>query len=119
MYMIMLVLDDMNYLDAVLNAWERVGIRGATIIESTGIQRLKRKNVPMRFLFQSAGLVEEGHYTLFVIVESDQMAHACLQATEGIVGNLDDPNTGVFAAWPLPIVKGVPATTGGASDGLD
>ena len=119
MYMVMLVLDDLNHLDAVIEAWEQIGIRGATIIESTGIQRLKRKNVPLRFLFQSTGLVEEGHYTLFVIVESDQMARACLKATEELVGDLDDPNTGVFAAWPLSIVKGVPANTAGAHDGLD
>lgn len=119
MYMIMLVLDDINRLDAVIEAWEQIGIRGATIIESTGIQRLKRKNVPMRFLFQSTGLIEQGHYTLFVIVESDQMARACLKATEEIVGDLDDPNTGVFAAWPLLIVKGVPTGSVGDSDGLD
>jgi hypothetical protein len=107
MYMVMFVLDDVNQLDAVLEAWVKVGIRGATIVESTGIHRLRQKQVPMRFLFQKAGLVEEGHYSLFVIVESEQMVHDCLQATEKIVGDLDLPNTGVFAAWQLAICKGV------------
>lgn len=114
MYMIMLVLDDPDQLDEVLLAWERAGIRGATIVESTGIQRLRRKNVPMRYLFQTHGMVEEGHLTLFVIVDSEAMVNACLQATEQVVTDLDGPNTGVFAAWPLTVVKGVPPRTPGA-----
>jgi nitrogen regulatory protein PII len=109
MYMIMLVLDNPNQLDEVLEAWESAGIRGATIVESIGIQRLRKQNVPMRYLFQStSSLEEEGHLTLFVIVDSEQLVQACLQATEGIVTDLDGPNTGVFAAWPLAVVRGVP-----------
>ena len=108
MYMIMLVLDNPDQLDEVLEAWERIGIRGATIVESTGIHRLRRKNVPMRYIFQTPGLIEEGHLTLFVIVEGEQMVQDCLHATEKIVTDLDGPNTGVFAAWPLACVRGVP-----------
>lgn len=108
MYMIMFVLDNPDLLDQVLAAWEGAGIRGATIVESTGIQRLKRKNIPMRYLFQTPDLVEEGHLTLFVIVQSEQMVHECLNATEHIVSDLDQPNTGVFTAWPVTLVRGVP-----------
>jgi hypothetical protein len=118
MYMIMLVLDDPNHLDRVLEAWERAGIRGATIIESTGIHRFRRKNLPMRYLFQTPRLIEEGHLTLFVIVESEQLVQDCLHATEQIVGNLDEPNTGVFAAWPLAFVRGLPLSSQGALYGL-
>lgn len=107
MYMVMLVLDNPDRLDDVLQAWESAGIRGATIVESTGLQRLRRKSVPMRYLFQAPGLVEEGHLTLFVIVEGEQMVQDCLRATEQIVMDLNLPNTGVFAAWPLTIVRGV------------
>jgi hypothetical protein len=109
MYMIMCVLDDPDLLDQVLAAWESAGIRGATIVESTGIQRLRHANVHMRFFFQQPQtVVEEGHLTLFVIVEGEQMVQDCLRATEQIVTDLDGPNTGVFAAWPLAFVRGVP-----------
>ncbi len=108
MYMIMFVLDNPDQLGEVIEAWQNIGIRGATIVESTGIQRLKRQNIPMRYLFSAPGIVEEGHLTLFVIVESEQMVQACLQATENVVGDLNGPNTGVFAAWPLAVVRGVP-----------
>ncbi|MCI0520185.1 MAG: hypothetical protein L0Z70_07990 [Chloroflexi bacterium] len=108
MFMIMFVLDDPDRLDALLEAWEKAGVRGATIVESTGIHRRLKKLVPMRYLFQTAGNVEENHCSLFAIVESDALVQACLRATEQLVGDLDEPDTGVFAAWPLAVVKGLP-----------
>ncbi len=36
------------------------------------------------------------------------MVQDCLHATEQILTDLDGPNTGVFAAWPLAFVRGVP-----------
>jgi len=108
MFMVMFVLNDPARLDALLEAWEQIGIRGATIVESTGIHRRRKQILPMRYMFQPIGNVEESHYTLFAIVESDEIVQACLQSTEQLVGNLDDPNTGVFAAWPLHSVKGLP-----------
>jgi nitrogen regulatory protein P-II 1 len=109
MYLIMLVLDDPGRLEGVLASWERVGIRGATIVESTGIQRLKKQQVPMRYIFSAPGFTEQGHLTLFVIVQTRKLVNDCLRATQEIVTDLDGPNTGVFAAWPLAVVRGVPA----------
>lgn len=107
MFMIFFVLDDPDRLDEILERWEQVGIRGATIIESTGIHRMRRKLIPMRYTFFT-GREEEGHITLFVIVEDRAAVESALAACEAIVGNLDLPNTGVFAAWPLALVKGLP-----------
>jgi len=108
MYMIMFVLDNPDHLDHLLKNWEAAGIRGATIVESTGIHRRLKKMIPMRYVFQTMENIEENHYTLFAIVESQKIVQACLQATEQLVGDLDEPNTGVFAAWPLAVVKGLP-----------
>lgn len=108
MYMVMFVLDNPDQLDGLLEAWDKAGIRGATIVESTGIHRRRKMILPMRYVFQTTGDVEENHYTLFAIVETEALVQACLQATEQLVGNLDDPNTGIFAAWPLAVIKGLP-----------
>ena len=64
MFMVMLVLDDCNCLDAVLDAWDQIGIDGVTIIESTGIQRRRtlRARIPLRFDFEGRlHPGEEGH----------------------------------------------------------
>jgi hypothetical protein len=109
MYMVMFVLDDPNRLDELLAAWVEAGIKGATIIESTGIHRRRKQTIHMRFLYQTVGsLVEEGHVTLFALVSDEEKAQICLRATEALVGDLAGPNTGVFAAWPLAVVKGLP-----------
>ena len=111
MFIIMFVLDDPKKLDAVLEAWEQAGITGVTIIDSTGFQRHKKQNkrIPMRFAFQPVVLEgEEGNLTLFTIVREKSLVEKAILATENIVGNLDDPNTGVLAAWPLSHVKGLP-----------
>ena len=113
MYMIMFVLDNPDQLEDVLTAWEEAGMRGATIMESTGFHRLRRKHLPMRYLIQPSALEEEGHLTLFVVVETEQQVQDCLRATEQTVGDLEQPNTGVFAAWPLAVVRGVGQTDKG------
>jgi hypothetical protein len=106
MYMVLLVLDDPDNLDAVLAAWSDIGMRGVTILESTGLYRRQTKHIPMPYTYGDCA--EEGNYTLFAIVEHEETVHACLEATERIVGDLDGPDTGVLAAWPLSLVKGVP-----------
>ena len=63
----------------------------------------------MRFAFQPVVLEgEEGNLTLFTIVREKSLVEKAILATENIVGDLDDPNTGVLAAWPLSYVKGLP-----------
>ena len=109
MFMIMLVLDDNSFLDPVFEAWSGLGVSGATIIESTGLYRRQLKHIPMRYAYGDTELEEDGNSTLFVIVESEKMVQACLQAVEQIVGDLNGPNTGVFSAWPLSITKGIPS----------
>ena len=105
MHMIFCVLDDPGKLIDVLTAWENVGITGVTLLESTGMHRVTRRTFPMRFLPALYGQ-EENHVTLIAIVRDESVISACLTATESIVGDLDGPNTGIFASWPLKVIKG-------------
>ena len=114
MHMIMLVLDDPNHLEDVMQAWRSAGVSGATILESMGAYRRQTHHVRGRYLFGLPGLVEtaeRSQYTLFAIVPDQQTAQRCLQATEELVGDLSQPDTGVFAAWELSLAKGVPDHT--------
>ena len=108
MFMIYFVLDNPDQLDDILAAWSTAGVRGVTISESTGMHRRHFAHVPMRYMFGSAD-EDTGNLTLTAIVENETLVHAALAAVEALVGNLDKPNTGVFAAWPLMLVKGLPS----------
>ena len=107
MFMIMFVLDQSSYLDQILDAWSGIGVSGATIVESTGLYRRALKRIPMRYTYGEVPMQEKGNITLFVIVDSENMVSSCLAKVESIIGNLDQPNTGVFSAWPLTIQKGI------------
>jgi hypothetical protein len=111
MHMIMLVLDDPNRLDEVLEAWRSAGVSGITIMETIGAYRRETRRVTGRYLFGLPGLAESAQraqYTLFAVVPDGRTSELCLEASERIIGDLNEPNTGVFAAWELSSAKGVP-----------
>jgi len=107
----MFVLDDVSLLDQVLKSWSDFGITGATIVESSGLHRQMIKSVPMRYSYGNTAAEESGNVTLFVMVNSEKMVNICLQVIEATVGDLDEPNTGVFSAWPIIMTKGIRSLT--------
>jgi hypothetical protein len=110
MYMIMFVLDNPDQLDAVLAAWHTVGVSGITIIESSGFHRRQAHVLGARYaptLPELIERIEQGSYTLFAAVATAELVEQCLNATEQVVGNLQEPNTGVIAAWPVAFVRGL------------
>ena len=103
--MIMFVLNDRKHTDQVLEEWNNAGIKGATLMESTGAYR-RRMQIPGRYAYATTN-VDEGNITLFAIVPDQTSVNNCLAATEKVVGDLNEPNTGVFTYWPLANVKGI------------
>jgi hypothetical protein len=118
MYILLFVLDDSKQLDAVLEAWRKVGVTGVTIMESTGsFRRRQVRPLGARYLFSAIPAVENvesGQYTLLTVVPDLATVQTCQDAAETIVGDLSDPNTGVMVAWELAHVKGIPDTLNNA-----
>lgn len=107
MYIILCVIDQPERLRPLLHAWKQNNITGVTIMESTGMHRLsEHTHVPMRYLFGSSA-PERGNITLFTVVEDEETIQRCLEVTESIIGNFNEPNTGIFISWPLSFAKGV------------
>lgn len=107
MFIILCVIDQPDHLNDVLQAWQKHGITGVTMLESTGLHRLSQQlPVPMRYAFGSASS-ERGNITLFTVVENEEAIQSCLAITERVVGDFSQPNTGIFIAWPLGFAKGV------------
>lgn len=109
--MIMLILDDVDHTEAVLDAWEDLGVSGITILESTGLGRVRRMMgarddvsiMPtLRSLLHSR---EERHRTLITVVDDEALVDRLIAAVVNITGSLSDPHRGVI--FVLPVVRAV------------
>lgn len=112
MYLIVFVLDDPDKLEDLLNAWEEAGTGGATVLVSTGKRRLTnggfRDDIPlMPGLDDFYKRIEDYHRTLFTIVKDDVVLKNVVEATKRVVGDLNQPNTGILVVMPTAQVYGL------------
>ena len=89
----------------ILDGWNKIGVRGVTILDSIGAYRV-RKRIPGRFAFTTA-TADENSKTLIALVELEEVVQACLAETERLIGDLSEPNTGIFTYWPVTEIKGI------------
>jgi hypothetical protein len=109
-YLIMFVLENPEQLDDVVAAWQTVGVRGITFLESSGFHRRPAHLLGARYAPTLPELVErleQGSYTLFAAAATAELVEQCLAATEQVVGSWQEPNTGVMVAWPLAFARGL------------
>jgi hypothetical protein len=108
-YMVMLVLREVEHLEAVLDAWRALQIEQVTFLESVCslCNCEQQPHIPMRFLFEGAGSAQrQGSFTLFAVVPDDGILDECIAQAEDAVGGFDAPGHAALAAWPAPIVRG-------------
>jgi hypothetical protein len=111
-YLVVFVLDSTELCQDVLDAWESAGAKGVTILESTGIGRVRkaglRDDLPLMpslsDLFKST---ETHNRTLFSVVDSIESAHALVEAAQNSAGDLEQPNSGLLFIAPLLEVYGL------------
>jgi hypothetical protein len=113
MLQLWLVLDNPAQLNDVLEAGAHVGVRGITILESTGVHRVRARassrDTPFMLGFSRLLRTDQvGHYTLFAVVPDMEIVERLVAATEKIVGDLSQPNTGVLFAVPVMAAWGLP-----------
>ncbi len=111
-YLVAFVLDNPNLSTRILEAWEEAGAAGITILESTGVGRLRKAGMiddlplmpSLRDLVQSK---ETHHRTFFSVVMKEAQADKLVAATESVVGDLNEAHTGVLFVVPLLRAYGV------------
>jgi nitrogen regulatory protein P-II 1 len=105
---VFLVLEREEYLEELLEAFLVEGVSGATVIESTGMGKIMAEHVPifasLRNIMGDNNIVH--NHTVFLVVEDQDVAKA-LRVVEGVLGDLNQPNTGVFFSLPVTFAKGL------------
>jgi hypothetical protein len=103
------IIEDLSKIWDVIDEWERLGVSGATIYDSAGLNRARQlRDLP---LFPSVRELLEGtetqHRTLWSVLEDGLNVEALVRATETIVGPLDRPHTGILFTIPVLGVWGL------------
>jgi len=113
MYLVLFVLHNPDYLEELLSAWEATGISGATVLFSTGLGRISqnkgmRDDIPlMPSLEDFYETPQDLSRTIFTTVSDHDMVDALLTTTRKIVGNLEDPDTGLLLVIPVAEAYGL------------
>ncbi len=112
MYFVICVVDDPGKIEKLMDAWEKVGITGATILYSSGMYRVRqgamRDDFPLIPSLESLYQHEEQyHRTIFSIVPNQEMVDNMVNATQSVIGNLSKPNTGVLVVLPVAQAYGL------------
>lgn len=113
MKMILFVLNDPSKVRDLLNAWKEAGAGGATVLFSTGMGRISpaaplRDDLPlMPSLSNFYGNDEGLSRTLFTVVKDEDMVTHIIAATRSVVGDLDQPDTGLLVIMPVESVEGL------------
>jgi nitrogen regulatory protein PII len=111
-FQIVFVLDNPDQCRDILDAWENAGIRGVTILESSGLGRVRRAGIrddlPLIPSLSDIFLNTETHHrTLFTVVKSQSHIEAIVKATQSVVGDLEQPDTGFLFVVPVSQVYGI------------
>ena len=104
-----IVLNKVEVLDRLLNELNDAGIKGATVIHSTGMGHMLTSMEDshiisaMRAFLQSSG---EENRTIFAVLPADRIATAREVLTR-VVGDLSQPNTAIMFGMPTVFNEGI------------
>ncbi len=94
-------------------AWQQAGAPGVTFIEGFGLRRLQEKSHGMEVLPGMMSMIEilrQSERTSLVVlsvVEDESLVDRFIAITEGILGDLRQPDSGIFFALDLARVVGL------------
>jgi hypothetical protein len=113
---VLLTLHDPEKLNDLLAAWEEAGVGGATVMFNTGLGRLRsdealRDDIPLIPSLSDFFDHPELHgRTIFTVVDDDTLVERLLLVTQQIIGDLNEPDTGLFVVLPVSRVYGLNKT---------
>jgi hypothetical protein len=113
MYLLVCVLDNPAHLTALLDGWTQAGVLGITVLDSTGVERVRQRasqeDQPLFMGFSRLLRTDEySHNTVFAVVQEMDTVRQAVAATEAITGDLAKPHTGIVFALPVEAAWGLP-----------
>jgi CBS domain-containing protein len=115
--LLMVIVDDLKALPKLLSAWRQAGVPGVTIVPTAGAYRTVTwlSRVGLGALDRLFEADEVRQRTLLTVIEDDDLLQIAIAEAERVIGDFNQPNTGLLAVIPLMQVKGLQKTKQSAS----
>ncbi len=108
MQLLIAVINEEEKLDAILSGMVELGITGATIINSEGMGRVLSHDVPIFAGLELLALRSRPrNQTIFTVIREDEKVDGVMKLLREILGDLDDPGTGIAFTIPVSRVVGL------------
>jgi nitrogen regulatory protein PII len=113
MFFVLFVLNDITKCDDLLFGWENAGVKGITILASSGLGRVRQRlGLQEDFpIFPSLSEISEHSEqlsrTFFTVVSDEDLVNKIIENTHAVVGDLSNPNTGILIVLPVARVIGL------------
>lgn len=107
MYLLCAIIYQPDRVVDVLDALLDVGVRGATVLDSMGMAHLMAERVSFFSRFAELGEGESFNKTILVVIPSRELVDPAIGAIEGVVGDLDNEDTGLVFTLPIEHCRGL------------
>ncbi len=107
MKLLIAIINDPDYVTDILDEFYQRGIRGATVMDSTGMAHIMAHQVPFFSRFAEFGEEPGRNKTIFAVLKTDEERKTIEKAIEAIIGDLDESDTGIVMTLPIDYCKGL------------
>ena len=111
MYLLVNVLEQIESLPAILEEFAEIGIKGSTVINSTGMGRVLMQvgaaTDEMDDIKSVLSKMELSNRTILTVVPNRSTLKEAIGIVKSFCGDLTEPGKGILFALPLEIVEGV------------
>lgn len=107
-----IVINEVDYVDEILEEFLDIGVKGATILDSQGmgsaIAQGDTSNIPLfgslkRYLDSSRPY----NKTIFTLIEDEELLEKAVRTVKEVVGDLDKLGVGIMFTIPIGKVYGM------------
>ncbi len=112
MYVLFLVLNEVDYLDDILSTFLDIGVKGATILDSQGMGSVlvngENGDIPLfRSLKSFLDSSRPYNKTIFTVIQSEELAKKAMKAVNDVVGDISRPGVGLMFTIPIGHIYGM------------
>lgn len=109
MNLVTIVLNKTECLEDLLHTFAENNIKGATILESTGMAHALSEETDLKFIASLRLILDpdrETSKTIFLVADDEQIS-LISKIVNDVTGGLDQPDTGIMFCVPVTYVEGI------------